>query len=135
MPNWVKNSSEKSARDCHQLAIKTMLAVVSLSSTALLVPAVPARARVVMADKFRTPELSREVEECLVDAVGYGEISACTDFTEPVPRAENPVEELFGGVSRFFNRMTAQPGQTFAVDQEECIIDAENADEIAACFA
>ena len=112
-----------------------MLDVVSLSSTALLVPAVPARARVVMADKFRTPELSREVEECLVDAVGYGEISACTDFTEPVPRAENPVEELFGGVSRFFNRMTAQPGQTFAVDQEECIIDAENADEIAACFA
>ena len=135
MPNWVKIRRKSRPVIVISIAIKNMLVVVSLSSTALLVPAVPARARVVMADKFRTPELSREVEECLVDAVGYGEISACTDFTEPVPRAENPVEELFGGVSRFFNRMTAQPGQTFAVDQEECIIDAENADEIAACFA
>ena len=100
MPNWVKIRRKSRPVIVISIAIKPMLAVVSLSSTALLVPAVPARARVVMADKFRTPELSREVEECLVDAVGYGEISACTDFTEPVPRAENPVEELFGGVSR-----------------------------------
>ena len=39
-----------------------------------------------------------------------------------------------GGVTRFFDRLSTGP-QAFAVDVEECVIDAENQDEINACYS
>ena len=73
-----------------------------------------------------------DVEECIVDAENAEEIAMCKDFTEPTPRAPtapDPMGEFMAGFSRLFNKPNVQ------INVEECIVDAENAAEIAACRA
>ena len=72
-----------------------------------------------------------QYEECVVDAENAAELAACMDG--PVTQSgvaataePNPLEAIGAFFSRFMKR-------DLDVDVEQCIVDAENLDEINAC--
>ena len=70
----------------------------------------------------------REYEECIVDAENAAEIAACSDMSAtPKPAAGNDFMATMGD---FFKQFTKTP---LDIDVEECVVDAENAAEAAAC--
>ena len=67
-----------------------------------------------------------QYEECIVDAENDAERNSCHDGP-PVAHGFTQEENPFEAVGAFFARFTHKPVK---VDVEECIVDAENQDEI-----
>ena len=73
----------------------------------------------------------REYEECVVDSENAEELAECNSMpSEPVKSAGFDMNSFASGVTNFFNRLTPQK---LEIDIEECIVDAESAEERAAC--
>ena len=96
-----------------------------------------------MAHKYELPRWA-EYEECIVDASGYAEISACreggTAAPQPVDAFQQGVDDFMAGISRFFASLAPKAAirltpKAVAYEYEECLVNAENAAEIAACRA
>ena len=72
---------------------------------------------------------------CAGSAVGHDEISSCYEPMASVERAaESPMDTFVSGLSRFFQGLAPEKFEG-AVDVDECVVYAENADEISACFS
>lgn len=75
----------------------------------------------------------REYEECIVDAENPAELLSCSDQSDPKPRKVPPLEAMMAQVGAFFARLGHVDIKV--EDVHQCIVDAESADERAACVA
>ena len=73
----------------------------------------------------------REWEECQVDAENAAELAACNEM--PSDPLRNPWNSFMDDVQGVFRRFQHKPVPV--TDYEECLISAENLDEIQACSA
>ena len=115
------------------------IALLVAPATGLIVAplAAPCRVRApsrvhMMADLASTLKDDPALVQCLVDASGYDEINACWSPTSE-PAAPSPLASFSTAWERFANKFN--PPASLDIDIEECMVDAENPDERAACMA
>ena len=79
----------------------------------------------------------RELDECIVDAENPDELASCLE-SQAAPKASSP-KNFFRKVLSLFSadkaasNANAVPVPAPDFDLDECIVQAENADEISAC--